>query len=126
MTIEQMLKAYILEKYETMSDFADSIEMPNTTLSSIMNRGIYKSNAQNIIKICKALDISADSLAQGQIVPNKTKRKQIDLSEKISVLKLNIHQMDLTLDGATLTDDEKDYLLDSIELAVEFIRRRKK
>ena len=43
------------------------IEVPCTTLDSILKRGIDKANVLNIIKICNALDIDIDALANGRI-----------------------------------------------------------
>ena len=42
--------------------------MPNSTLDNIFRRGVLNSSVTNIIKICNALEISADELADGKIV----------------------------------------------------------
>lgn len=74
--LEQKLKSLILEQYGSLSKFAESIDMPWTTLDSVLRRGIKKSNVSNIIKICQKLQISADELANGQIVElNRLKQK---------------------------------------------------
>jgi transcriptional regulator with XRE-family HTH domain len=67
-TIEERLKELILSKYKTVSDFAKSIDIPYTTVDSILKRGVQKANVVNIIKICKALGISTDELAEGRIM----------------------------------------------------------
>lgn len=66
--IENKLKRLILCKYKSILEFTKSINMPYSTFSSIFNRGIVNSNINNIIRICNALSISADSLAAGEIV----------------------------------------------------------
>lgn len=66
--LEQKLKILILEQYGSLSKFAETLNMPWTTLDSVLKRGIKKSNVSNIIKICQQLQISADELANGQIV----------------------------------------------------------
>lgn len=66
--IEERLKELILSKYKTVSDFAKSIDIPYTTVDSILKRGVQKANVVNIIKICKALGISTDELAEGRIM----------------------------------------------------------
>ena len=68
MSIEQELKNLILSKYNSIRDFAISIEMPYSTLDSIFKRGVENAKVGNIIKICNALSISADGLATGRIV----------------------------------------------------------
>lgn len=68
MTIEQELKALIVKRYGSAKNFALEINMPNSTLDNIFRRGILNSSVTNIIKICNALEISADELADGKIV----------------------------------------------------------
>ncbi|MCI8649585.1 MAG: hypothetical protein HFG20_05655 [Anaerotruncus sp.] len=66
--IEQALKALILEKYKSVKEFANIADMPYSTLDSILKRGVEKANISNIIRLCKALQIDTDALANGQIV----------------------------------------------------------
>lgn len=67
--IEERLKDYIKEKYGNVSAFCKEIGMANSTFATIMTNGIQCANVKNIIKICQALNISADELAKGNIVP---------------------------------------------------------
>ena len=67
MTIEEELKAYILSRYNSVREFTIQADIPYTTLDSIFKRGIGNSSVNNVIKICKALKISADALADGNI-----------------------------------------------------------
>ena len=69
MTIEEKLREYILSHYHSLLEFTESIGMPYGTIQSIFKRGINNSSITNIIKICKALHISADALSDGEIVP---------------------------------------------------------
>lgn len=66
--LEKKLKEIIIFKYGSLNKFAEKIEMPWTTLDSVLKRGINKSNISNVIKICQALNISTDELAKGKIV----------------------------------------------------------
>ena len=68
MTLEEKLKAIILDKYDTLKSFANCIGLPYTTVDTIFKRGIMKANVVNIIKICNELSLSADALASGRIV----------------------------------------------------------
>lgn len=128
MTIEEKLKVMILERYGSMIEFSRSIDMPNATLQSIINRGIHKASVNNIIKICKALDISTDELAQDRIVPNKKEIKlktSTDVEEMIKFIKMNVKTYsDLTLNGNTLTDNDREVIADALDLSLEFIKRR--
>ena len=50
-----------------MKAFSEKIELPNSTIDSIFRRGVNNASITNIIKICKALEISADALADGRL-----------------------------------------------------------
>lgn len=69
MTAEEILKEYILTKYKSIREFTMESGIPYSTMATILKRGIQNSGVTNIIRICKALDISADELAKGNIVP---------------------------------------------------------
>ncbi len=69
MTIEERLKDYILSRYNSVREFTIHADIPYTTLDSIFKRGIGNSSVNNVIKICRALNISADELADGNITP---------------------------------------------------------
>lgn len=129
MTIEDKLKSLIIEEYGSMVEFANRIDMANSTLATIMQRGIHKASVSNVIKICQALDISADELAKDRIVPNgkmlQSKKHMTDIEEIVAYTKMNIKTYsDLTLNGKPLTIDDRQCLLDAVDLCIEFIKRR--
>ena len=62
MTREQFLKEKILE-IDTIKGFAARIDMPYTTLYSILNN-VGGASIDNVLKICKGLNIPADILEQ--------------------------------------------------------------
>lgn len=129
MTIEDKLKSLIIEKYGSMVEFANQIDMANSTLATIMQRGIHKASVSNVIKICQALDISADELAKDKIVPNgkmlQTKKHMTDIEEIVAYTKMNIMTYsDLTLNGKPLDYEDRQCLIDAVDLCIEFIKRR--
>ena len=65
---ELKIKAMIIEKYGSLKKFCEIINMPWTTLDSILKRGIANSNITNVMKITKELRIDTESLASGIIV----------------------------------------------------------
>lgn len=82
--LEEELKEIIINKYGSVRQFALTIDIPYTTVDSILKRGIDNSNVGNIIKICKALDISIDNLLDGrQIISNLSfdNAKQVELDD---------------------------------------------
>lgn len=69
--LEEKLKQLIINKYGSIRQFSLKADVPNTTIDSILKRGIDNSNVGNVIKICKALNISIDNLLDNKkIVPN--------------------------------------------------------
>lgn len=61
---EAKIKKKIKEKYGSIRQFAIKVGIPYTTIDSILKRGIINSNVGNVIKICKALDISIEQLIE--------------------------------------------------------------
>lgn len=67
MNIEEAVKLIILKKYGTLKDFSVSINLPYSTVYGVFKRGFSNSTVDNVLAICNALHISADSLAEGHI-----------------------------------------------------------
>lgn len=127
--IEEKLKKLIIERYGTMIDFARVLDIPNSTLQSIMNRGIHKASINNVIKICSALHISTDGLAAGKIIATDDSDDQTtqphELSEIISHAKMSLLHNEITVDGKPLTADEILDIIEMINLHFEFIKRKR-
>lgn len=71
MTREEYLKELIKQKgYGNLKKFASEIDIPYTTLLSMLNNGIGGAAVGSIIKICEALDISVESLKSEMIEPS--------------------------------------------------------
>lgn len=69
--IEQELKKLIIERYSSLSRFADEIDMAWTTLDGVLKRGVNKANITSLIKICNGLNIDCESLYYGRILPKQ-------------------------------------------------------
>ena len=59
---EEFLKKAIKKCGYNLKDFADKIDMPYTTLLSIVNKSVGGAALDNIIKICNGLNISIETL----------------------------------------------------------------
>lgn len=64
--LENKIKDLIIEKYGSIRQFSFKIGLPYTTIDSILKRGIDNSNVSNVIKMCKALNISIDKSLEHQ------------------------------------------------------------
>ena len=126
MTTEEKLKDFILSKYRSLREFTQEIDMPYSTMTTILKRGIDNSNVQNIIKICQALEIKADDLAEGNIVPVE---KHNTNSVRIEDILFEFTQKLLNTDGLTIDDQpatkEDVYLIIStLDTAMEIRKRQ--
>lgn len=66
--LESKLKEMIIKKYGNLKKFSDTIDMPWTTLDSILKRGVANSNITNVLKITRELNIDAEKLVDGRII----------------------------------------------------------
>ena len=124
---EQQLRELIELKYGSVRQMALKIDMPASTINSILNRGILKSNVDNIFKICSALDIRPESLAEGMDF-----HKQAENSSDIVAIyeKLDEDRQEKVIDYATVLLNEQvsmkattvlekyrtdDYIIDYVE-----------
>lgn len=132
MTIEDQLKNLILSRYRSIREFVIAIDMPYTTIDSIFRRGIGNSSVSNVIKICKALGISADELAEGRIVPQSmrsaTRRGESrEIQEFLNRFKMELATMEnLTLEGEPVDENTREAIAQGIDVSYETVRRYNK
>ena len=67
MTIEEQLKALMIKKSGSVNKFSHDNGLSTSTVATIFKRGVSNTNINTIIKICQALQISADELSNGRI-----------------------------------------------------------
>ena len=51
--LEANIKSLIIERYGSLKKFSETINMPWTTLDSILKRGMANSNITNVLKITR-------------------------------------------------------------------------
>ena len=131
---EERLKELIKMKYGSLRKFCNETGIPQSTLSSIMVRGINNASIQTVIKICQALDISTDELAEGRIIPNDTKQRQ---SLRLLAYAREINKIlqfgreykkayePYSIDGVDMSEEETEMFLDGLELVTNLIRKQR-
>ena len=62
MNREQKLRNIILDKYISLRTFANAAEIPYSTLTTILERGIAGASFDTIIKICQTLEIDPEKI----------------------------------------------------------------
>lgn len=123
MNFETQLKEYILLKYNTLANFCEKADISASTLSMIFKRGIDKCSIQNIFKICDELEISADALGAGKIIPREDyDKKDIELSQLIRLLD---YSYCIKIDKETLSDEEMETLKNNLELTIEILKKKR-
>lgn len=132
MTVEERLKDLILKRYYSVREFTIAIDMPYSTLDSIFKRGVANSNVTNVVKICKALGISTDALADGEIVPIQKNHKE-PINDRFEVNDILEETKDLlthcgfvTLDGKPIDKDGIESIIDAMDIGVEMAKRKTK
>ena len=125
MNVEERLKELIIKKYGTMKEFTDHIGIPNSTLANILRRGVQNANVLTIIKICQALDISTDELAEGRIVPlqrqEHTPTRIEDIIDDTKQQLLNGDQ--LTINGRPASANDILSVVNALDVGMEVIKR---
>lgn len=92
MTREAYLKELIRANGFTAKEFAQNIDMPYSTLLTILNDGkIGKASVDNVIKICQGLNITVQDL-QAVVTPSENASDRMILSEHEKQLIQNYRQ----------------------------------
>lgn len=58
----KILKKIIEQKYSSVKEFAQYCDLPYTTVYTILKNGVGKANVNNIIIMCKKLNITVEQL----------------------------------------------------------------
>ena len=120
--VETKLRDLIVEKYGSVLEFSKHVGLSNSTIASIISRGVPKAGIANILRICEELGISAEELSNGNIVfVTKAKKEIPSLEDQVDY----IRRADLTLGGQILTDSEKATVTDALNFAISMIRRNR-
>lgn len=126
MTVEDRLKELIIKDYGTLKEFTDHVGIPNSTFANILRRGVNNANVLTIIKICQALNISTDALAEGKIVflsrPETTPTKIEDLFDDVKQQLLNADN--LTLDNNPASGDVIMLLVSTLDVALSLAKKQ--
>ena len=138
--IKEKLKNYILERYKSIREFTIAIDIPYSTLTGVLTRGIDNSSVGVIFKICKALNISPDALAEGEIVPRiqdpidyvtnidgnqiiiETKSNDVDQILDDTKKRLLAYR-DLLLDGKKVKKSEINTIVNGIDISLEMVKK---
>ena len=66
--LERQVMDLILKIMQANLILQEKADLPYSTLDSIFKRGLQNASIANIIKLCNALNISADGLSNGKVI----------------------------------------------------------
>ena len=81
--IEEKVKNEILKKYGSVRQFAKKIDMPYTTLDTMLKRGLKNDNVVNVLKVCNALELDVDDLILREEVAKELNIDNLDSLDTI-------------------------------------------
>lgn len=101
MKVEDELRELIISRYRSLRQFALDIDMPYSTIDTMLKKGVGKAGVLNVIKICNELGIDTDALADGYIKEKTINDISVTASEMTHIKKyrsLSIYDKE-TVDG---------------------------
>lgn len=115
MSIEDQLKDIILTKYKSIRAFTIAIDIPYSTLDSILKRGISNASIDTILTIFQHLNLDVESIQTGSLsYRDNKKRASIPNSFEIEADALKIYHAfiaaGLVKEGQDLTPKQIDGL----------------
>ena len=111
---EEYITQLIKEKGFNVKSFANHIKMPYSTLRSILEKGIGGASIDNVIKICKGLNISIDTLK-----PNDTNITCSTHEEKVILAYRNNPKMQSAVDKLLGIEDPDEALIEDMRETIE-------
>ncbi|MEC0271897.1 helix-turn-helix domain-containing protein [Peribacillus frigoritolerans] len=137
----EILKKLIDETGLNQKAFAEKVNLPYTTLRSMLQRGIGNASVDNVIKVCKGLGITTEDLeklANGEklnksenALPelNSKDEKDIQIELQKMIDGLSAQNGYAAFDGQTLDgmdDEDKELLIASLENSLRLAKRLSK
>ena len=114
--IENKLKELIIEQFGSVNNFSSKVDIPNSTINSILKRGIANANIMNIIKICKKLSIDLEELVVNENIVYKDYSNQVEEEFIIDNKRIDL----MHSNNIEVNDDLKEVIKELID---EYIKK---
>ena len=121
--LEDKLKEKIIEKYGSVRQFALKVNIPYTTIDTILKRGINNSNVSNVIKICKELNISVDKLVDSKEIVSLL---QFDNDTQVNILSNTVLIPILGTIKAGIPMEAQQNIIEYVDIPREWTKGEKK
>lgn len=116
-----------------MPTLAKAVKMNKATLYRYENGEINSIKEDKLEAIAEYLMVDKDYLTGKtddeyniQVLENLKQKHNVELNTVIYITKNIVKNDNVTLDGKPITDDNLDYLIDTMELALEMLKRKNK
>ena len=86
MTKEAYIRALILQRSPNIKEFAASIQMPYTTLLGMLKNGLGGAAVDNVIRVCRALDLTIEELLRIEEAPQPPEPFSLSDRERALIL----------------------------------------
>ncbi|BCP60310.1 XRE family transcriptional regulator [Streptococcus suis] len=120
---EQNLRELIERRYGSVRQFSLKIDMPASTINSILNRGILNSNVDNVLRICTALGIKPDifsvlldnNIEQSEILEIYNKLEPTRQEKVLDYAEVQLEEQNKVTSIFEVREDSEDYITDYVE-----------
>lgn len=133
----EVIKKLIKEQNSSMKAFAEKIDIPYTTLRSMLERGIGNATVDNVLKVCKGLGITTDQLEDmaagkemrpNESLPRLSPKDERDIQKKLQEMIEGLNSKDgyAAFDGYDLDDmdeEDRELLIASLENSLRLAKR---
>ncbi|HFI0119589.1 TPA: XRE family transcriptional regulator [Streptococcus suis] len=120
---EQNLRELIERRYGSVRQFSLKIDMPASTINSILNRGILNSNVDNVLRICTALGIKPDifsvlldnNIKQPEILEIYNQLEPTRQEKVLDYAEVQLEEQNKVTSIFQVREDSEDYITDYVE-----------
>lgn len=121
MTLEEQLKQEIIRQHGSILAFSKTIGIKNSTIDSMLTRGLYNAGVGRVMQIFDALGIDTESLAVGRLIyvdDSKTEKAPAPSEDSAEANKVSFKAIEQALvsmgwvkPGQDLSDTDLDFLM---------------
>ncbi|MFI3060360.1 XRE family transcriptional regulator [Streptococcus suis] len=120
---EQNLRELIERRYGSVRQFSLKIDMPASTINSILNRGILNSNVDNVLRICTALGIKPDifsilldnNIEQPEILTLYNQLEPTRQEKVLDYAEVQLEEQNKVTSIFEVREDSEDYITDYVK-----------
>jgi ATP-dependent Lon protease len=124
MTIEEKLEELIKFEFGSIAECARQTGVHDSTIRTILKRGVSRAHIDTIFPITRALGISAEDLYFGNIVQNDSISR--DLSKVVEDFKTRLSERTYRLENNLVSPDDMDELIDTLDFVMARISKKYK